>query len=134
HAKVRRIDLAPALALPGVRAAIGPGEAHGLEEEAGFSGAAVAAVAAETFGQARAAVEAIEIEWEELEVVLDPDDAVRRERLTAEPRHYERGGGERAPAAAGAGVAAPHRTHAGTAKSIIARRRICHHHSTRPNA
>ena len=49
HAKVRRIDLAPALALPGVRAAIGPGEAHGLEEEAGFSGAAVAAVAADTF-------------------------------------------------------------------------------------
>ena len=37
--------------------------------------------------QARAAVEAIEIEWEELEVVLDPDDAVRRELLTdAEPR------------------------------------------------
>ena len=29
HAKVKRIDLAPALALPGVRAAIGPGEAHG---------------------------------------------------------------------------------------------------------
>ena len=29
----------PALALPGVRAAIGPGEAHGLEEEAGFAGA-----------------------------------------------------------------------------------------------
>ena len=49
HAKVRRIDLAPALALPGVRAAIGPGEAPGLEEEAGFSGAAVAAVAADTF-------------------------------------------------------------------------------------
>ena len=38
HARVKRIDLAPALALPGVRAAIGPGEAHGLEEEAGFSG------------------------------------------------------------------------------------------------
>ena len=91
HAKVKRIDLAPALALPGVRAAIGPGEAHGLEEEAGFSGAAVAAVAADTFGQARAAVEAIEVEWEELEVVLDPDEAVRRELFTAEPRHYERG-------------------------------------------
>jgi len=84
HARVRRIDLAPALALPGVRAAIGPGEAPGLAEEAGFSGAAVAAVAADTFRQARAAVEAIEIEWEELEVVLDPDDAVRRGLLTDE--------------------------------------------------
>jgi xanthine dehydrogenase YagR molybdenum-binding subunit len=100
HAKVRRIDLAPALALPGVRAAIGPGEAHGLEEEPGFSGAAVAAVAADTFGQARAAVDAIDIEWEELEVVLDPDDAVRRERLTADPRHYERGDVEKALAEA----------------------------------
>src|SRR5437762_12513179 len=98
------------LALPGVRAAIGPGEAHGLEEEAGFSGAAVAAVGAETFGQARAAVEAIEIEWEELEVVLDPDDAVRRERLTAEPRHYERGDVDRALAAADVVVEATYRT------------------------
>ena len=52
HARARRIDLAPALALPGVRAALGPGEAHGLEEEAGFAGAAVAAVAADSFGQA----------------------------------------------------------------------------------
>src|SRR5581483_3518746 len=78
HAKVGGIDLAPALALPGVRAAIGPGEAHGLVEEAGFAGAPVAAIAADTFGQARTAVAAIEVEWEELEVVLDPDDAVRR--------------------------------------------------------
>jgi len=78
HARVKRIDVAPALALPGVRAAIGPGEAHtfrvverlsvqslgaaGLEEEAGYAGAAVAAVAADTFAQACAAVEAIEIE------------------------------------------------------------------------
>ena len=38
HARVKRIDLAPALALPGVRAAIGPGEASGLEEEVGLLG------------------------------------------------------------------------------------------------
>ncbi len=56
HARVRRIDLAPALAIPGVRAAIGPGEAQGLVDEAGFAGAPVAAVAADTFGQALAAM------------------------------------------------------------------------------
>jgi len=111
HARVRRIDLAPALALPGVRAAIGPGEAPGLAEEAGFSGAAVAAVAADTFRQARAAVEAIEIEWEELEVVLDPDDAVRRGLLTdEEPRRRERGDVDRAFAGADVVVEATYRT------------------------
>jgi xanthine dehydrogenase YagR molybdenum-binding subunit len=100
HAKVRQIDFAPALALPGVRAAIGPGDAHGLEEEPGFAGAAVAAVAADTFDQARAALDAIEVEWEELEVVLDPEDAVKRELFTAEPRRYERGDVEKALAGA----------------------------------
>src|SRR5262249_52764798 len=105
HARVKRIDLSAALALPGVRAAIGRGEPHGfaaderlsapapggsgLEEEAGYAGAPVAAVAADTFAEACAAVAAIEVEWEELEVVLDPDEAVRRELLTAEPRSYE---------------------------------------------
>ena len=48
HARVKSIDLAPALALPGVRGAVGPGEAPGLEHEAGYSGAPVAAVAADT--------------------------------------------------------------------------------------
>ena len=45
HARVTRIDFERALAAPGVRAALGPGEAEGLEAEAGYHGAAVAAVA-----------------------------------------------------------------------------------------
>jgi CO/xanthine dehydrogenase Mo-binding subunit len=125
HARVKRIDLAPALALPGVRAAIGPGEAQGLEEEPGFSGAAVAAVAAETFRQARAAVEAIEIEWEELEVVLDPDEAVRREVLTAEPRHYERGDVERAFAEADVVVEGTYRTQTVLHNSLETHQAVC---------
>ncbi len=100
HARVKKIDLAPALALPGVRAAIGPGDASGLEEEVGYSGAAVAAVAADTFRQAQAAINAIDVEWEELEIVLDPDEAVRREQFTAPPRHSERGDVEKALAGA----------------------------------
>jgi xanthine dehydrogenase YagR molybdenum-binding subunit len=125
HAKVRRIDLAPALALPGVRAAIGPGEANGLTDEAGFAGAAVAAVAADTFGQARAAVEAIEIEWEELEVVLDPDEAVERELLTAEPRTYARGDVERAFAEADVVVEGTYRTQTVLHNSLETHQAIC---------
>ena len=56
HARVRRIDLARALAAPGVRGALGPGETKGLEEEPGYAGAPVAAVAADTFAQARGAL------------------------------------------------------------------------------
>jgi CO/xanthine dehydrogenase Mo-binding subunit len=125
HARVKRIDLAPALALPGVRAALGPGEASGLEEEAGFAGAAVAAVAADTFHQARAAVEAIEVEWEELEVVLDPDDAVRRELFTADPRRYERGDVERAIAEADVVVEGTYRTQVVLHNSMETHQAIC---------
>jgi CO/xanthine dehydrogenase Mo-binding subunit len=125
HARVRRIDLAPALALPGVRATIGPGEAHGLEEEAGFSGAAVAAVAADTFAQAQAAVEALEVEWEELEVVLDADDAVRRGLLTAEPRSYERGDVEQALARADVVVEATYRTQTVLHNSLETHQAVC---------
>jgi CO/xanthine dehydrogenase Mo-binding subunit len=125
HARAKRIDLAPALALAGVRAAIGPGEAHGLEEEAGFSGAPVAAVAADTFAQARAAVEAIEVEWEELEVVLDPEDAVRRELLTEEPRRQDRGDVEKAFAAADVVVEATYRTQTVLHNSLETHQAVC---------
>jgi len=126
HAIAQRIDLGPAFDLPGVRAAIGPGEAHGLEEEAGFAGAAVAAVAADTFGQARAGVEAIEVEWEELEVVLDPDDAVKRGLLTdPEPRRYERGDIERALAEADVVVEATYRTQTVLHNSLETHQAVC---------
>jgi xanthine dehydrogenase YagR molybdenum-binding subunit len=125
HARVRRIDLAPALALPGVRAAVGPGEANGLADEAGFAGAAVAAVAADTFAQARAAVEAIDAEWEELEVVLDPDDAVRHGLLTAEPRSYERGDVERALGEADVVVEAIYRTQSVLHNSLETHQAVC---------
>jgi xanthine dehydrogenase YagR molybdenum-binding subunit len=125
HARAKRIDLAPALALPGVRAAIGPGEAHGLEVEAGFSGAPVAAVAADTFAEARTAVEAIEVEWEELEIVLDPEDAVRRELLTEEPRRRERGDVERAFAEADVVVEGAYRTQTVLHNSLETHQAVC---------
>jgi xanthine dehydrogenase YagR molybdenum-binding subunit len=91
HAHVARIDLTPALAIPGVHAAIGPREIPQLEEECGYQGTAVAAVCADTLEQARAAVAAIEIEWEQREPVLDPDEAVARKQLVGDPRERSRG-------------------------------------------
>ena len=90
-AGVRSLDLAPALTLPGVHAAISFRDVAFLEDDAGFPGAAVAAVAADTLGQAQGAVEAIEIEWAEHEPLLDADEAVARGSLLADPRTYERG-------------------------------------------
>jgi CO/xanthine dehydrogenase Mo-binding subunit len=91
HARVKRIDLARALAAPGVRAALAPGDSDVLQELAGFQGAAVAAVAADTEGQARAALDLIDVEWEMLDPLVDMDEAVRRGELHGEPRSYERG-------------------------------------------
>ena len=125
HASVQRLDLAPALALPGVRAALGPGEAHGLEEEAGWAGAPVAAVAADTFAQARAAVEAIEVEWEELEVVLDPDDAVRRGLHHGRARRAERGDVDRAFAEADVVVEGTYRTQTVLHNSLETHQAVC---------
>jgi CO/xanthine dehydrogenase Mo-binding subunit len=91
HARVASIDLAPALALPGVHAAIGPDDLPQLEEECGYQGTPVAAVCADTFEQASAAVAAIAVEWEQLEPVLDADEAVARQQFVGETRERARG-------------------------------------------
>ncbi len=110
HARVARIDLTPALALPGVHAAIGPQDIEQLTDECGFQGAAVAAVCADTYAHARAAVAAIDIDWEELPVLLDPDEAVARGELIGEPRVRERGDYERGLAEADVVVEGTYRT------------------------
>jgi CO/xanthine dehydrogenase Mo-binding subunit len=110
HARVSRIDLAPALALPGVHAAIGPDDLEQLTGECGFQGAAVAAVCADTYAQARAAVAAIDVEWEELPVLLDPDEAVARGELVGEPRVRARGDYEKGLAQADVVVEGTYRT------------------------
>jgi len=125
HARVKHIDLGPALAQPGVRAALGPGEANGLEDEAGYAGAPVAAVAADSDEQARRALRAINVEWEELEVVLDPEEAVARELFTGEPSRYERGDFERALAEADAVVAATYRTSVVLHNSMETHQAVC---------
>ncbi len=110
YARVARIDLSRALEAPGVRAALGPGDIPQLKALAGYQGAAVAAVAADSYGQARAALELVEIEWEVLEPVLDPEEAVRRGQLIGETRRYSRGDVERALAEADVVVEGEYRT------------------------
>ena len=97
HARVRRLDLAPALEAPGVRAAVGPGDCSVLVEEAGYQGAPVAAVAADTFSEA-------------LEPLLDPEQAVARGELIEDANRYERGDVERGLAESDVVVEAEYRT------------------------
>ena len=110
HARVASIDLAPALALPGVHAAIGPGDIEQLTDECGYQGEAVAAVCADTLAQARAALRAIDVEFEVLEALLDPDEAVARGPLLGEPRERARGDYEQGLAEADVVVEAEFRT------------------------
>jgi CO/xanthine dehydrogenase Mo-binding subunit len=109
HARVTRIDVAPGLERPGVRAVLGPNEIPDLVEECGYEGVAVAAVAADTFAQARAAVDAIDVEWEQLDVVVDPEEAVKR-GLVHDRRDRGRGDFERGLAEADVVVEATYRT------------------------
>jgi xanthine dehydrogenase YagR molybdenum-binding subunit len=110
RARVRRIDFGPALAEPGVRVALGPREIDLLSDEPGYVGAPVAAVAADTDAQARAALEQVAVEWEVLDPLLDPDEAVRREAFLGEPSRYERGDLEHGLAEAHVVVEAEYRT------------------------
>jgi CO/xanthine dehydrogenase Mo-binding subunit len=110
RARVRRIDLAPAASAPGVRAVLAPGDAPSLTNAPVYEGQPVAAVAADTEGEARRAVELIDVEWEELEPLLDPDEAVRARSLIGRPRRYERGDLDAGLAAADVVVEAEYRT------------------------
>jgi len=110
HARVARIDVSPALAQPGVHAAIGPADLDQLKDECGYQGTPVAAVCADTYEQARAALAAIDVEWAQLEVVLDPDDAVARKQLVGEPRERARGDYEAGIAEADVVVQGEYRT------------------------
>jgi CO/xanthine dehydrogenase Mo-binding subunit len=89
HARIRAIDVSRAAALPGVRAVLThadvPGENRfGIEvvdqevlavDEVRYVGDPVAIVAADTLAAARAALEAIAVDYEPLEAVLDPERA-----------------------------------------------------------
>jgi CO/xanthine dehydrogenase Mo-binding subunit len=125
HARVRSIDLSRALAAPGVRGGIGPGDAPEMEELAGYHGAPVAAVAADSERQARAALDLIDVDWEVLDPVLDPDDAVRRKQFTSDPRHYARGDFDAALAEAAVVVESEYRTQTVLHNSLETHQSVC---------
>jgi CO/xanthine dehydrogenase Mo-binding subunit len=124
HARVNRIDFARALEAPGVRAVLGPGTAN-LAEEAGYHGAPVAAVAAETFAQAQRALELVDVEWEVLEAVLDPEDAVARNQLIGEARKIEQGDFDRGLAEADVVVEATYTTQTVLHNSLETHQAVC---------
>jgi len=110
RARVKRMDLNAARSLAGVRELIGPSDLDALTDEPNYEGQAIAAVAADTVEQARTAVEAIDVEWEVLEPLLDAGRALAQESFVTDPRRYERGDVERGLAEADAVVEAEYRT------------------------
>ena len=79
RARVKSLDARAAREAPGVRAVLEPGDCDALVSEANYQGQPIAAVAAETFAQARAALALLAVEYEVLEPMLDAEEAVRRE-------------------------------------------------------
>ena len=124
RAQIREIDLRMAEKAPGVRGVLGPGTGP-LTDEPAYQGAPVAAVAADTDEQARAAMRLIEVEWEQLDPLLDPDEAVRRNELVEEPNHDERGDIERGLAEADVVVEAEYRTQSVLHNSMETHQSIC---------
>ena len=95
HARIRGIDLSDALTMPGIHAVLThedvPGDKHyGLEfpdqpvlaiDRVRYFGEAVALVAAEHPEQARRAAAAIVVDYEPLELVVDPARATEQDPL-----------------------------------------------------
>jgi putative selenate reductase molybdopterin-binding subunit len=97
HARIRRINASRALAIPGVAAVLthenvprvpfttagqnfpepSPYDTFILDRKVRFVGDRVAAVAAETLQAAERALEAIEVEYDILPAVFDPEEALR---------------------------------------------------------
>jgi CO/xanthine dehydrogenase Mo-binding subunit len=89
HARIRRLDLSKALAMPGVRAVIGAADIPPVRfgqavkdmvvfaaDRVWYVGQAIAAVAATTLEIADQALAAIEVEYEPLPAVFDPEAAL----------------------------------------------------------
>jgi xanthine dehydrogenase molybdenum-binding subunit len=98
HARIRRIDVSRALALPGVKAIIthknsrvvwSSGDMRNkrylFNNPVRFAGDAVAAVAASTRHIAEEAMRLIDVDYEELPFVLDPEEALKPGAVEIQP-------------------------------------------------
>ena len=125
HARAKKVSLERALAAPGVRGAVGPGDVDALTDEPGHEGQAVAAVAADTIEQARAAVELIDVEWDVRKPQLDPEEAANKGQLVGSVSRYERGDVDRALAQADVVVEAEYRTQTVLHSSFETHQSVC---------
>jgi putative selenate reductase molybdopterin-binding subunit len=113
HARIKRIDVSRARALPGVHAVLtyqdiprvvystagqsdpipGPLDTFSLDSKVRFVGDRVAFVAAESEEIAKRAVELIDVEYEQLAAILDPREAMRPDapRIHDEPEYVKFG-------------------------------------------
>ena len=105
HARIGKIDFSRALAAPGVVAAIGADDIPGRNDIAPirdnepalamgrveYEGQPVAAIAAATLDQARAAAKLVEIDYEVLPAVLTIEEAMTRQSYVSPPQHMGRG-------------------------------------------
>ena len=97
NARLVSIDLDAARGVPGVRCALGPGDAPDfdgqplLTDKPQYAGAAVAAVAADSQAAVAAGLEALSPTWEVLGFVTDLDQALERQDFLEPPSEDERG-------------------------------------------
>jgi xanthine dehydrogenase large subunit len=105
HARIRAIDLSPSLAAPGVVTGISAVDIPGKNniapirsnepalaaEVAEYEGQPIAAIAAATLDQARAAVKLARIDYEPLPPVLSIEEAMARESFVSPPQLMARG-------------------------------------------
>ncbi len=124
RARVREIDTRMAEQAPGVRAVLGP-DTEPLSDEPPYQGAPVAAIAADTYEQAKAALALVEVEWEQLTPLLDSDEAVEKGELLAEPGTHERGDVERGLAEADVVIEAEYRTQSVLHNSMETHQAVC---------
>src|SRR5690606_23892691 len=117
HARILSIDISAALAAPGVAAVIAAADIPGRNDIAPIrtdepllppeivehEGQPVAAVAAATLDQARAAAKLVKVAYETLPAVLTVEEAMARESYVCPPQLMARGDAQAAIAAA------PHR-------------------------
>src|SRR5574341_166351 len=102
HGRIKRIDTAKAAALPGVKAVLTGADLAGAkigkkivdmpllaEDAVRFAGEKVAAVAAESEALAAAALDLIDVEYDELPVVTDPLEAMRTNTTLLHPKVSE---------------------------------------------
>jgi CO/xanthine dehydrogenase Mo-binding subunit len=127
HARARatRLDLTRVREAPWVRAALGPEDSDVLTDAPEYEGAAIVAVAADTAAEARRALQLVDVEWELLEPLLDPEEAVARGSLLREPKRYERGDFERALAEADVVVEAEYRTQSVLHNALETHQAVC---------